>query len=1012
MPPDCIQLSTKPFPTKARRVYRIRGVPHDWGISQLEHFLAQQKDCRLQDDSAGPIVSSLTNEVWGCSRVGTVTLQGVPAASQTGGQWTIPLPLSPSSAADQPAQSRQLRLTLDDGFHGITPLYSPLSEDHKLDILAISGLGGHAFGSFKQRGGDYMWVRDSLPQDLILESDNRPTARVMIYGYDSSIPGSKSMQSLEDLAASFHSSLLALVGPSIKPVILVAHSLGGLIVKQTLISLSKSESKDDKVLLGAVYGVVFFGVPHDGMDINSLIPMVGDQPNRFLVESIGHVNSQILSTQRREFHPVLGEKGESEVFCFYETLQSPTAQEVDTQGTPLRIRMLTKEQDGHGGWAMTGPPAFLVTKSSATHCRSWEEGPEHMCPISRSHSEMVKFAEHDAEYDKVVQRLAGLARRAIEKGIRSNKEDPTPPGKPSSMSTAAQTGGGSDTSSLLPYASEPDFAAAAAAAAAAAGLALVAAILTVFTLQAPRERSAIVTVVAVVSLTATLATVLLLPVDIALVSSTVSASHGAKKDWATPERVANILLTLKIIYYSLYSFDALLCLLVIPFSYFWYEEYDEIEIEEGARSVASRVWGATKHTLVFVALIVILFLVGFFVPAASVGNSAHWDFDYFKHLPTENKGEKALTFTLGLLVTVGTLFYIVYTGTGMALLPMSFINSVPSISALQHIEMTASALEQNRERQRQIEMRNSGLPEGPSRKDQRALEALVREEQTLVRRGRLAAEKSGEGYSKIYYFWLKFCAAFRPIKLLGGVFILLISLLLWVSILITGIDKATNSICMQRCGYILSHINIFQPINWFFLQSSKAFPIDYILLALLVLLLFGSSILGITTIGIRIFQIHKGQTAPQALLIATAMLALITLAINYVVAIFIAPQYSVYGTQSFCTIEPRHPGEQPDCTNYPDRILPCSEAPAYRQAQGVCTPSVMSTFLNRIAITWPFFGAVDFWAQFAFLGTFLVVFVTTLFRTLKLNLSKLDEDAEAEEGESLLASVGRRFGAT
>jgi len=40
------------------------------------------------------------------------------------------------------------------------------------------------------------------------------------------------------------------------------------------------------------------------------------------------------------------------------------------------------------------------------------------------------------------------------------------------------------------------------------------------------------------------------------------------------------------------------------------------------------------------------------------------------------------------------------------------------------------------------------------------------------------------------------------------------------------------------------------------------------------------------------------------------------------------------------------------------------------------------------------------------------VFVTALFRTPKLDLAELDEDAEAEEEEGLLASTGRRFGAT
>ena len=64
------------------------------------------------------------------------------------------------------------------------------------------------------------------------------------------------------------------------------------------------------------------------MAIESLIPMVENRPNRFLLESIGNINSQILSIQQREFHKALGEKGKSEVVCFYETLMSPTAKKV------------------------------------------------------------------------------------------------------------------------------------------------------------------------------------------------------------------------------------------------------------------------------------------------------------------------------------------------------------------------------------------------------------------------------------------------------------------------------------------------------------------------------------------------------------------------------------------------------------------------------------------------------------------------------------------------------------
>ena len=188
-------------------------------------------------------------------------------------------------------------------------------------------------------------------------------------------------------------------------------------------------------------------------------------------------------------------------------------------------------------------------------------------------------------------------------------------------------------------------------------------------------------------------------------------------------------------------------------------------------------------------------------------------------------------------------------------------------------------------------------------------------------------------------------------------------------------------------------------------------------MALLVLFFFSSSVAGIASIGIRflwikLFEIRKGHTSPQALLMATVMLTLIMLAMNYSIAMIVAPQYAIYGAQTFCSNPTRHPDDQPDCSNHPELIKPCSELSSDYGSKNVCTPSVVSTFLNRVTVNFPFFGALTFWAQFAFLAVFLIVFVTSLFRTPKLNLSELDEDAEADEEEGLLASTGRRFGAT
>ncbi|TKA83766.1 putative lysosomal cobalamin transporter [Friedmanniomyces simplex] len=547
-------------------------------------------------------------------------------------------------------------------------------------------------------------------------------------------------------------------------------------------------------------------------------------------------------------------------------------------------------------------------------------------------------------------------------------------------------------------------------------LALIAAIF-VFTYQKPGERTVIVTVVAVFTVFSLLATLLLLPVDIALTSSTTDRKLGAKKDWANPNAVDDIVYQLKIVYYTLYSLDAVLCLLVVPFTYFWYEERDEVAAEEGTQTVAARLWGAFKYTIAFVVLCLILFLVGFFVPVARKARDEHRDLDYFKDLLTENHGERALTFSIGILITLGTILYCLYTAPGLALLPLALIKTAPRVSAPQLHATSASQLAQNRERQRQLEMRNEGRDSGLDARDRRELESLVREERTLVRRERLASEREGTGRNFFVRVAMKLEALFRPITLLAGLLLLLVSLVVFASMLITMIDKLKNSVCGTSCGYLLGHTKIFQPLNYILTLTSRIFPIDYILFLLLTLLFFASSVVGIATIGIRflwitLFSIRPGKTTPNAMLMATVLLTLMALALNYSLAMLAAPQYATFGSQTFCDRPSHHPDQQPNCTEHHSAVRACSERAENPVARMVCTPSVGSTFLNRIMVNFPFLGLINFYAQFAFLGIFLIVFVVMLFRVPQLDEAADDDDDREAEEEGLLASTGRRFGAT
>ena len=58
----------------------------------------------------------------------------------------------------------------------------------------MSGVGGHAFGSWKSpASGHKMWLRDFIPKDI-------PVIRTFIFGYDAALKDSTSTSSFSDYA--------------------------------------------------------------------------------------------------------------------------------------------------------------------------------------------------------------------------------------------------------------------------------------------------------------------------------------------------------------------------------------------------------------------------------------------------------------------------------------------------------------------------------------------------------------------------------------------------------------------------------------------------------------------------------------------------------------------------------------------------------------------------------------------------------------------------------------------
>lgn len=84
-------------------------------------------------------------------------------------------------------------------------------------------------------------------------------------------------------------------------------------------------------IVGATCGFLFFGVPNLGMAIESLVPMVGDQPNRSFLETLGR-NSALLRCHQEQFWTMFRSRP-VHILGFYETKLSRTACNVSMCGS-------------------------------------------------------------------------------------------------------------------------------------------------------------------------------------------------------------------------------------------------------------------------------------------------------------------------------------------------------------------------------------------------------------------------------------------------------------------------------------------------------------------------------------------------------------------------------------------------------------------------------------------------------------------------------------------------------
>jgi len=138
-------------------------------------------------------------------------------------------------------------------------------QDPVIDIVAVHGLNGHREKSWTDDQSRVLWLRDLLPHQL-------PNVRVLTFGYDADTLrlSGVSQLSLNDHATSLAEEFVRCRSdPQTKrrPIIFLAHSLGGILVKHALVICNSSTPghlEHRKSVKLSTYAVMFFGTPHAG----------------------------------------------------------------------------------------------------------------------------------------------------------------------------------------------------------------------------------------------------------------------------------------------------------------------------------------------------------------------------------------------------------------------------------------------------------------------------------------------------------------------------------------------------------------------------------------------------------------------------------------------------------------------------------------------------------------------------------------------------------------------------
>ncbi|KAK2803364.1 hypothetical protein FQN50_007023 [Emmonsiellopsis sp. PD_5] len=273
--------------------------------------------------------------------------------------------------------------------YGCWSVSRPETDDIEVDIVFVHGITGSQTGTWAAKdrnGNDILW-----PRDLLSTHSQIPNSRIIFFGYDADVVNfwtEAGQNRVSDHARSLAQDLGTLrmrTNTMGRPIIFVAHSMGGIVVQEALTKSHASSDAHVEDVYRATFGISFMSTPCRGSGLAFWASIGGKflstmkRTNGPLLRILKQ-GSEVLDGIQERFHALVHKR------------QDAAFRQMENLSYPIRIHCFFEE--------LSLKAVGKVVERESACMDGWPSS-----SIHANHMDMVRFANAE---DSGFKRVAGV----------------------------------------------------------------------------------------------------------------------------------------------------------------------------------------------------------------------------------------------------------------------------------------------------------------------------------------------------------------------------------------------------------------------------------------------------------------------------------------------------------------------------------------------------------------------------------------------------------------------------